>query len=50
MSEENPIDSSLGVENLTIKAQLPKAAEITKSKNHTFVIIILFIDFFTIYS
>ncbi|CAO1390324.1 unnamed protein product [Diamesa hyperborea] len=30
MSVENPGDSSLGVENLTIKADLPKATEITK--------------------
>lgn len=50
MSVENPGDSSLGVENLTIKADPPKATEITKSINHCFVIITLFIDFFSIYS
>lgn len=33
MSVENPGDSSLGIENLTIKADLPKATEITKSEN-----------------
>lgn len=50
MSVENPGDSSLGVENLTIKADLPKTTEITKSENYNFVIIFLFIDFFSIYS
>ena len=34
MSVENPGDSSLGVESLTIKPDLPKATEITKSKNY----------------